>query len=122
MRNALLGAAANIDGDEGEDTPRNPPWVQVCLRVKCETEDVLESREYMVFGTKLRAQRLAYMYNLCTQEEKICVYTTHVTDFASNMYIFQKDLYPLPLPIFLDDGLLKKILTGNSKEEKSNSN
>ncbi|KAL6143108.1 hypothetical protein ACLB2K_053804 [Fragaria x ananassa] len=55
MRNALLGAAANIDGDEGEDTPRNPPWVQVCLRVKCETKDVLESREYMVFGTKLRA-------------------------------------------------------------------
>ncbi|KAM5570401.1 protection of telomeres protein 1b-like [Rosa sericea] len=53
-RNALVGASANIDGEEEEDTPRNPPWVQVCLRAQYQIEGDLESREYIVFGTKLR--------------------------------------------------------------------
>ncbi|KAK9925744.1 hypothetical protein M0R45_023010 [Rubus argutus] len=52
-RNALLGASANLNGVETEDTPRNPPWVQVCLRAECQIEGDIESRQYLVFGTRL---------------------------------------------------------------------
>ncbi|KAK9266176.1 hypothetical protein L1049_027241 [Liquidambar formosana] len=53
-RNKLLGVTESDDGKEIEDAPRNPPWVQCCLKsyylIK---SDAWGSRNYRIFGTKL---------------------------------------------------------------------
>ncbi|PIA47224.1 hypothetical protein AQUCO_01400126v1 [Aquilegia coerulea] len=54
-RNALLGVAAE-DGVEDLDAPRNPPWVQLCLKSYfVDDNDPWSSRKYRVFDTRLVA-------------------------------------------------------------------
>ncbi|KAF9615220.1 hypothetical protein IFM89_022482 [Coptis chinensis] len=51
MRNKLLGICA-----EDLDAPRNPPWVQLCLKSYCLDEsDPWSSRKYRIFDTRLVA-------------------------------------------------------------------
>ncbi|KAJ8771983.1 hypothetical protein K2173_027160 [Erythroxylum novogranatense] len=51
-RNKLLGVAVNDIGGE-TDAPRNPPWVQCCIKsYYLDASDVWGSRHYRIFGTK----------------------------------------------------------------------
>uniref|UniRef100_A0A5B7BNF8 Putative protection of telomeres protein 1b-like isoform X1 n=1 Tax=Davidia involucrata TaxID=16924 RepID=A0A5B7BNF8_DAVIN len=53
-RNMLLGVTENDDGKEIKDGPRNPPWVQCCLKsYYLSKSDIWGSRNYRVFATKL---------------------------------------------------------------------
>ncbi|KAJ4848372.1 hypothetical protein Tsubulata_020439 [Turnera subulata] len=52
-RNTLLGVAVKEDGKEIEVAPRNPPWVQCCLKsYYLDKNDIWGSRQYRIFGTK----------------------------------------------------------------------
>lgn len=51
--NMLLGVA-EVGGGETEDAPRNPPWVQCCLKsYYLDKNDVWGSRKFRIFRTKL---------------------------------------------------------------------
>uniref|UniRef100_A0A6N2KJQ7 Telomeric single stranded DNA binding POT1/Cdc13 domain-containing protein n=1 Tax=Salix viminalis TaxID=40686 RepID=A0A6N2KJQ7_SALVM len=53
-RNKLLGVAASNDGKVTNPGPRNPPWVQCCLKsYYLDKNDIWGSRQYRIFGTKL---------------------------------------------------------------------
>ncbi|KAK4843424.1 hypothetical protein QYF36_007901 [Acer negundo] len=52
--NKLLGVAISDDGNEIKDAPRNPPWVQCCLKsYYLDKNDKWGSRHYRIFDTKL---------------------------------------------------------------------
>ncbi|KAL5817868.1 hypothetical protein ACOSQ3_026246 [Xanthoceras sorbifolium] len=52
--NKLLGVAVSDDGKEIKDAPRNPPWVQCCLKsYYLDKNDIWRSRHYRIFDTKL---------------------------------------------------------------------
>lgn len=52
-RNKLLGVALNEEGKETENAPRNPPWIQLCLKsYYLDKYDIWGSRHYRIFGTK----------------------------------------------------------------------
>jgi hypothetical protein len=52
--NKLLGVAISDDGKEIKDAPRNPPWVQCCLKsYYLDKNDKWGSRHYRIFDTKL---------------------------------------------------------------------
>ncbi|KAH9763434.1 protection of telomeres protein 1b [Citrus sinensis] len=51
--NKLLGVAVS-DGQEIKDAPRNPPWVQCCLKsYYIDRNDIWGSRQYRIFDTKI---------------------------------------------------------------------
>ncbi|XP_038687148.1 protection of telomeres protein 1b-like isoform X2 [Tripterygium wilfordii] len=53
-RNKLLGVAVNEHGQEIENAPRTPQWIQCCLKSYCLFKsDIWGSRHYRIFGTKL---------------------------------------------------------------------
>lgn len=53
-RNKLLGVTASDDGQETDDAPRNPPWVQCCLKsYYLDKSDVWGTRHYRIFATRL---------------------------------------------------------------------
>ncbi|KAJ7970263.1 Protection of telomeres protein [Quillaja saponaria] len=52
--NRLLGLSVCNDNKMVKDAPRNPPWVQVCLKsYYISKDDVWGSRQYQIFGTKI---------------------------------------------------------------------
>ncbi|KAK0587349.1 hypothetical protein LWI29_021346 [Acer saccharum] len=52
--NKLLVVAISDDGKEIKDAPRNPPWVQCCLKsYYLDKNDKWGSRHYRIFDTKL---------------------------------------------------------------------
>ncbi|GMH23370.1 hypothetical protein Nepgr_025213 [Nepenthes gracilis] len=53
-RNKLLGIPESDDGNESGDSPRDPPWVQCCIKsYYADRSRMWESREYRIFGTRL---------------------------------------------------------------------
>lgn len=51
--NKLLGVAVS-DEQEIKDAPRNPPWVQCCLKsYYIDRNDIWGSRQYRIFDTKI---------------------------------------------------------------------
>ncbi|KAK3028193.1 hypothetical protein RJ639_039476 [Escallonia herrerae] len=52
--NALLGVAESEFTNEFKGSPRNPPWVQCCLKSYCiHKNDIWGSRNYQIFATQL---------------------------------------------------------------------
>ncbi|KAJ4713542.1 Protection of telomeres protein [Melia azedarach] len=52
--NKLLGVAVSDDGKEIKDAPRNPAWVQCCLKsYYLDKNDIWGSRHYRIFDTKI---------------------------------------------------------------------
>ncbi|XP_057511973.1 protection of telomeres protein 1b isoform X2 [Actinidia eriantha] len=53
-RNKLLGITESDNSAESKDVPRNPPWVQCCLKsYYLDKRDVWGSRSYRIFATKV---------------------------------------------------------------------
>ena len=52
--NRLLGITECDDNIGKNDTPRNPPWVRVCLKSYYVSKtDVWGSRQFRIFDTKI---------------------------------------------------------------------
>ncbi|KAF8392728.1 hypothetical protein HHK36_023077 [Tetracentron sinense] len=52
-RNKLLGMTENLNSKEDEDAPRNPPWVECCIKsYYLDKSSRWESRHYRIFGTR----------------------------------------------------------------------
>ncbi|XP_010274733.1 PREDICTED: protection of telomeres protein 1b-like [Nelumbo nucifera] len=53
-RNKLLGISERDDGTEDEKAPRNPPWVQCCIKsYYIDKSDAWGSRRYRIFATRM---------------------------------------------------------------------
>lgn len=54
-RNTLLGIGeSDDDGKKYEDAPRNPPWVQCCLKsYYLNKSNIWGSRRYRIFATRM---------------------------------------------------------------------
>ncbi|XP_065850846.1 protection of telomeres protein 1a-like [Euphorbia lathyris] len=52
-RNTLLGVSVSYAGKEIDDAPRNPPWVQCCLKsYYLDKNDTQGTRHFRIFGTR----------------------------------------------------------------------
>ncbi|GAB2231895.1 hypothetical protein Drorol1_Dr00010913 [Drosera rotundifolia] len=53
-QNMLLGIQENDNGDELEDAPRSPPWIELCIKsYYVDKSNPWRSRRYRIFGTRL---------------------------------------------------------------------
>lgn len=53
-RDKLLGLAGSNNQQESENAPRNPPWVQICLKsYYLDKQKPWETRNYRIFGTQI---------------------------------------------------------------------